>query len=137
MIETSRGESSMYQSLELFQTAGAMASHAGARQAVVTRNIAHADTPGYRAQQIAPFREVYNTGSTTDLRQTRPGHLTTGPAQTAARPVATTSEASPNGNNVSLEEEMFASVAAAREHSRALAIYRHGMTVLRTALGRG
>lgn len=127
----------MYQSLELFQTAGAMASHAGARQAVVTRNIAHADTPGYRAQQIAPFRDVYNTGPAAELRQTRAGHLTTGSAQTAARPVATNGEASPNGNTVSLEEEMFASVAAAREHNRALAIYRHGMTVLRTALGRG
>jgi len=127
----------MYQSLELFQTAGDMARHAGARQAVVTRNIAHADTPGYRAQQITPFQEIYGTMPATSLRQTRSGHLTTGAPQMAARPVAAGSEPSPNGNTVSLEDEMLASVAAAREHSRALAIYRHGMTVLRTALGRG
>lgn len=127
----------MYQSLELFQTAGDMARHAGARQAVVTRNIAHADTPGYRAQQIAPFQDVYGTTPATTSQRTRPGHLTTGAMQTAGRPFAASSEPSPNGNTVSLEDELLASVAVAREHSRALAIYRHGMTVLRTALGRG
>ncbi|WP_019955550.1 FlgB family protein [Yoonia vestfoldensis] len=127
----------MYQSLELFQTAGAMARHAGARQAVVTRNIANADTPGYHAQEIAPFRDVYGSNPAPTLRQTRPGHQAPDVTPIAARPVAGRSEPSPNGNNVSLEDEMLASVAVAREHSRALAIYRHGMTILRTTLGRG
>lgn len=127
----------MYQSLELFQTAGAMARHAGARQAVVTRNIANADTPGYRAQEIAPFRDVYGSDQTSAMRKTRPGHLAPDTPPFAARPVAVQGEPSPNGNSVSLEEELLASVAVAREHSRALAIYRHGMTILRTTLGRG
>jgi flagellar basal-body rod protein FlgB len=127
----------MYQSLELFQTAGAMARHAGERQAVVTRNIANADTPGYRAQQIAPFRDVYGTQSAPPLRQTRPGHLAPVAGQQMIRPADGQGEPSPNGNTVALEEEILASVAVAREHSRALAIYRHGMTILRTSLGRG
>jgi flagellar basal-body rod protein FlgB len=49
----------MYQNLSIFQAAGAMAKHAGARQAVVAQNVANADTPGYRAQTIAPFTEVF------------------------------------------------------------------------------
>ncbi len=128
----------MYQSLELFQTAGAMARHAGERQAVVTRNIANADTPGYRAQQLASFGDVYSANPATKLQQRRPGHMAPDPFQhLPPRHVASAGEPSPNGNNVSLEDEMLSSVAVAREHSRALAVYRHGMTVLRTALGRG
>ena len=128
----------MYQSLDLFQTAGAMARHAAERQAVVARNIAHADTPGYRAQHLAPFQDIYGGQATAPLRVSRPGHLVAGaaPVPTGAR-VAVPTEASPNGNNVALEDEMLASIAASRDHNRALAIYRHGLTILRTSLGRG
>jgi flagellar basal-body rod protein FlgB len=128
----------MYQSLDLFQTAGAMAQHAGQRQAIVARNIANADTPGYRAQQIAPFADVYSASAAAPMRATRASHIIAAHgAAPAARPTDTSTETAPNGNAVSLEEELLASVAVAREHSRALAIYQHGMTILRSALGRG
>lgn len=122
----------MFDSLDLFRTADAMARHAGARQAVVARNMANADTPGYRARRIAPFAEAVETGQ--PLRATRAGHS---PGTIApGRPRPAIEEAAPNGNSVSLEREMLAGIEAEREHSRALAIYRHGLTVLRTALGR-
>ncbi|MEM8537490.1 MAG: FlgB family protein [Pseudomonadota bacterium] len=127
----------MYQSLELFQTAGEMARHAGARQAVVARNIANADTPGFQAQMVAPFTDVYRAEGQMGLRMTRAGHLAgqaAGP--TTAQAVTATSPPSPNGNTVSIEEEMMNAIAVGREHSRALAIYQHAMTVLRTSLGR-
>jgi flagellar basal-body rod protein FlgB len=128
----------MYNSLDLFQTAGAMARHAGARQAVVARNIANADTPGFQAQSIAAFKDVYaETGGTT-MRATRPSHIGGQSGQPATGPQhATIGEASPNGNTVSVENEMLHAVEVSREHNRALTIYRHAMTVLRTSLGRG
>ena len=52
------------------------------------------------------------------------------------RPVPVDSEPSPNGNSVSVEEEMLAAVEVQREHSQALAIYRHAMGIIRTSLGR-
>lgn len=128
----------MYQNLDLFRLSSDMARHAGARQAVVATNIANADTPGYQAMRIAPFADVHRAGAPDlSLRTLRPGHLG-GLADSAgtARPSPAGGEASPNGNTVSLEGEMLASVEAAREHSRALAIYRHAMTVIRTSLGR-
>ena len=127
----------MFNSLELFQTAAAMASHAGSRQAVVARNIAHADTPGFKAQHIPPFKDAYDANSASEMRGTRSGHLSsgaTGKSQTMSS--STQAEPSPNGNTVSLEDELLSSVAVSREHDRALAIYQHGMTVLRTTLGR-
>ncbi|PJI86125.1 flagellar basal-body rod protein FlgB [Yoonia maricola] len=127
----------MYNSLDLFQTAGAMARHAGARQAVVARNIANADTPDFQAQAIAAFKDVYQDNSAIDMRATRPGHIgggdTTPDIRRQPSPIG---DPSPNGNTVSVEDEMLHSVEVSREHNRALAIYRHTMTVLRTSLGR-
>ena len=125
----------MYQNLDLFRVAGQMAVHAGKRQANVAVNVANADTPSYEATRIARFSEVYRPDSSGRLKVTRASHLTSGPRSPETRPTVTTAEPSPNGNSVSLELEMLESVDASREHSRALAIYRHAMTIVRTAIG--
>ncbi|TNF10453.1 MAG: FlgB family protein [Rhodobacteraceae bacterium] len=123
----------MFENLEIMQMARAMATHASARQNAVAQNIANADTPGYAARDLPAFAEIYRSEAAPDLRATRAGHsVTTGP-QTRIEPGAT----SPDGNSVSLEEEMVKSVEVKRQHDLALAIYRSSMTVLRTSLGRG
>lgn len=128
----------MYQNLNLFRSANAMAAHAGARQALVAVNVANADTPGYRAQAIAPFAEAYRpSGGAPPLRTTRAGHIAGAVAAIPpARPVPAGSEPSPNGNTVSLEAEMLRSVEVGREHSRAIGIYRHALNVIRTSISR-
>lgn len=131
----------MFEKLELFSMAQAMAKHAAARQSVIAQNVANADTPGYRARDIAAFAESYRGAGEGGMRATRPGHVLAGEgsyappqATTALRPEA----ASPNGNNVSIEQEIFAAAEANSEHDRALAIYKSAMTILRTAAsGRG
>lgn len=128
----------MYSSLDLFQTADAMARHSGARQAVVAKNIANADTPGYVATQIAPFKDAFDSSAVpAGMQMTRPGHMAAADQPPATTAVTTSGgEPSPNGNTVSIEDELMNSVAISREHNRALAVYRHTMTVLRTSLGR-
>ncbi len=126
----------MYQSLALFQTAHDMARHAGARQAVTARNVAHADTPGYQAQQLAPFAETYAKNDASIMRTTRAGHVSNGRQGQDAVASRGMAEPSPNGNAVSIEEEMMNAVNISREHNRALTVYRHTMTVLRSSLGR-
>lgn len=126
----------MYQNLNVFRTANAMASHAGARQAVVAVNIANADTPEYRAKAIAPFVESYRTGGGSVARTTRPGHMSSASPATDARAQNTKIEPSPNGNSVSLETEMLAAVEVEREHNRALAIYRHALGIIRSSIAR-
>jgi flagellar basal-body rod protein FlgB len=126
----------MYESLDIFRTAAAMAQHAGARQAVVAENIANADTPGYRARTIAAFADSYKADAGLALRATRPGHLRADNTAATPRPEFSDDEPSPNGNNVSLETEMLNGVEVAREHSQALAIYKHALGILRTSLGR-
>ena len=122
----------MYESLDLIRTSAAMARHAGRRQAIAAVNVANADTPGYRAQALPSFTETFDSQG---LRATRAGHIG-GAGPDAAHRFNSPGQASANGNTVSLEGEMFASAEASREQGRALAIWRHAITVLRTSLGR-
>ncbi|MGJ8609781.1 MAG: FlgB family protein [Octadecabacter sp.] len=126
----------MFQNLEIFRTSYAMARHSGARQAVTAANMANADTPGYRARSVASFADSHAMESTSELRATRSGHLTMKTGSSTAKVDMSDAEASPNGNSVSLEQEMINSVEIQREHNRALAIYKHSLDVLRMSMGR-
>ncbi|SLN31878.1 FlgB family protein [Pseudooctadecabacter jejudonensis] len=126
----------MFKNLSMFETSFAMARHAGARQAVTAANIANADTPGYRAQSIAPFRDTYQTQGTLQIQSTRAGHLAGQKSATQARAVDSSAEPAPNGNSVSLELEMVNAVEIQREHSRAMMIYKHSLDVMRMSISR-
>ena len=125
----------MFEKLELTRMAQALASHAGARMGVIARNVAHADTPGYKAQDLPAFAAVFaNSGS--DLRVTRPGHVAAMSDQARAEPENAPGREAPNGNTVSLEGEMVKSVEARQSHEMALAVYRATSDVIRASLGR-
>jgi flagellar basal-body rod protein FlgB len=127
----------MFDSLEIFRMAYGLARHSGARQSVVARNIANANTPGYQAQDVAPFAQSWNAGGAEDgLRRTRAGHLL--PGEGAAPRVRTVQAGTvaPNGNAVSIETETLKSAELRQQHDMALAVYRSALTVLRTSLGR-
>ena len=127
----------MFEKIEMLRMARAMGQHAAQRQTVVARNIANADTPGYKARDIEPFEEGYRRAAFGALRATDPRHLQTpdwSPA--AARPVFQDGGASPNGNSVSLEEEMLKAAELKREHDLSLGIYRSALDLMRTSTGR-
>ena len=128
----------MMEKMQIFRMAQGLATHAAARQAAIAQNVANADTPGYRARDIAPFAETYESRSP-GLRATRAGHIgydgadrMTWQAKEMPRP----GDLSPNGNNVSLETEMMLSAEVQQEHEMALSVYRSALTILRTSLGR-
>ncbi len=49
----------MFENLEVMRIAKGLASYAAALQGVVARNIANADTPEFRAQDIASFESTF------------------------------------------------------------------------------
>lgn len=124
----------MFQNLDVFRTAMAMARHAGVQQAYSAQNMANADTPGYRGKDVAEFNASVRQGFS-GQRATRDRHLN---GSTSREPDITErdSPADPNGNTVSVEEEMMFAVNAKRQHDRALAIYRSNLNILRSSLGR-
>ncbi len=125
----------MFEKLELTRMAQALASHAGTRMGVIAENVAHADSPGYKAKDIGSFAAVWAAGGN-GMRATRPGHLADPPSGASASPVASGGNEAPNGNSVSLEKEMVKMAGARQDHEMALAIYRSTSEVIRASLGR-
>ncbi|MEL6467427.1 MAG: FlgB family protein [Pseudomonadota bacterium] len=129
----------MFQNLVVFETAHAMAVHAGQRQAVIAQNVANADTPGYVGRDLPSFQELYAPSSTGPSLQnaTRPGHLH-GRAGSGLETILEedNSFAAPDGNSVSIETEMMRATEAKRQHDRSLAIYKSALNILRSSLGR-
>ena len=126
----------MFENFEIFQMSQAMARHAANWQGAISRNIAHADTPGYRAVEARPFAEVYETPPNTAMRAERPGHVAAAESLEPALRTAPADMLSPNGNSVSVEREMTHAASARHQHDMALSIYRSATGIWRTGLGR-
>lgn len=126
----------MFETLDVTKMARALAAHAGSRLGVIARNVAQADTPGYKAMDLPDFAASYEAAGGPEMRATRPGHV--GAAHQGLEPILRPSggEASPNGNTVSLSREMVKSVDARQQHDMALAIYRNTSAIVRASLGR-
>jgi flagellar basal-body rod protein FlgB len=125
----------MFEKLELTRMAQALAAHSGARMAVIAQNVAHADTPGYKAQDLPSFSAVFSAEGS-GMRATRHGHLAATTSGLPPVPERVPGREAPNGNTVSLEGEMVKSVEARQTHEMALAIYRATSDVVRASLGR-
>lgn len=124
----------MFEKLELTRMAQALAAHSGARLSLVAQNIAHADTPGYRAKDLPDFAQSY--GRADALSATHPRHF--GNNRDVLRQVVDAPGwADPNGNSVSLESEMVRAAQVRQAHDMALAVYRNTSGMVRAALGRG
>ena len=136
----------MFEKLEVVRMAQAMASYAGTRQEVIARNVANADTPGYKAMDLPDFAETYQSGGL-PMRATRAGHFGAGHLGAGHMGSGTQAPdliaraghgaASPNGNTVSIETEMVKAVEVRQQHDMALSIYRSSSKILRAALGKG
>lgn len=126
----------MFETLDIFRMSTAMAKHAGQKQALVAQNVANADTPDYIARDLPEFKTSYMPADDAGMqRATRERHLNgamEGVVTAAATKVK--SQASPNGNQVSIETEMLKSVSAKRQHDRAVAIYKSALGILRSTL---
>lgn len=122
----------MFGQLEVLRLAGNLAAWSGARQQVIATNVANADTPGFRAQDLADFAGEGADG----MRATRPDHLHGRPEKGAWRLIDAPDQQSPNGNTVSVEDQMLRAAEVRHKHDMALAVYASAMGILRTSLGR-
>lgn len=124
--------------LNILSLASALAAHASTRQQVIAENVAHADTPGYRARDIADFATILDSGPAFAARMTRPGHIPFGtePGGFEAREDTVLGAETPNGNSVSLEDQMMRAAEVRQEHDMALGVYAKSLDILRTAIVR-
>jgi len=114
-----------------------------ARQRVLSENVANADTPGYAAKDLAKlsFRKelVASVSHSVETQVTHPLHLKA-TSTTSKSPFDFSREKSfettPDGNAVSLEEQMMKVTANQMDYQTATTLYSRGIGILRTAIGK-
>ncbi len=93
--------------IHLFDLAFQEARWLTARQTTVATNVSNANTPGFTANDVAPFEDVFNDTSVR-MAATNPGHIGVDPLdlEQVAMKDGSAWETTHSGNSVSLENEM-------------------------------
>jgi len=103
--------------------AGRRADWAATRQAAIAGNIANADTPRYKARDIAPFR-VDAERTRLQLAATDARHMIVPPLELRASEIDTADpwDVKHSANTVSLDEELMKADETARTHQLSLSV---------------
>jgi flagellar basal-body rod protein FlgB len=131
----------------LVDALGAAMKHLGARQRVIAQNIAHADTPGFKAREVAPpsFAGLVQ-GASGHPAVARPAvRVSEGMRALGARGGADIgtiadpgiTETKPDGNNVTLEEQLLKMGQIQADFATLTHLYRKQMGLIKAALGKG
>ena len=118
--------------LGLFHLAEQRLAWVDQRQRLLAQNVANANTPGFQPRDVAPFESAL-AGSM--LSQTSPLHMAPGGGgnrTVQARPQAR----APNGNAVSIEEQLGHVADTAGMQELTLNLHKRYQAMMRTALGR-
>ena len=109
-----------------------------ARQEVLAENVANADTPNYRARDLAPpkFEEALPAASLT-LGRTDAGHIVgAGGDSRFASDDNLRYEVRPAGNAVSHEDEMMKVASNQMDYEAVTALYTRSLALIKLAVGR-
>ncbi|MBS3847919.1 flagellar basal body rod protein FlgB [Devosia sp. J2-20] len=112
------------------------------RQGLLAENVANAETPGYRGRDLKQFNYAEINGAfssaSVTTSATQPMHFSVGgqgDSAFGAQQMANF-EITPEGNGVSLEDEMMKVTTNMMDYQAATGLYQKSIKVLRTALGR-
>ena len=132
----------MYSNLSLLQMAKKTMDWAARRQEVLAENVANADTPKFRPNDLKALDFKNELAGTTPSVQP----VVTNPMHVASAPYASPSdvqrerkpyESEPDGNAVVLEEQMQKVGETRSSYELATTLFTKNMKMLRTALGKG
>ena len=116
----------MFGDIEYLKKASAMAQHAAKRHATIAENLANADTPGYKARDL-PMFDASAAVQSGDAHGSGLKHMMS-PIELE------NAQASPNGNTVSVEDQLGRAADAQAQHETALLLYRKAMDFLRISI---
>ena len=102
------------------------------RQQLLAQNVANANTPGYQPRDVTPFEAAL---AAPKLAETSAGHIA-GKGQAAGEVTPRPQARSPNGNAVSIEQQLSAVADTAGIQSLALNLHQAYASMMRTAFGR-
>jgi len=124
--------------------------HLSERQRVISQNIANSETPGYKSREVETpdFADLLDStgGGTGAARIARPRiEITSGMAALGARAPQSghilmdkdISETKPDGNNITLEDQLLKMGQIQADFTALTNLYRKQQSLLKTALGKG
>src|SRR5690349_2099331 len=113
-----------------------------ARQGLLAENVANAETPGYRGRDLAQYdfddRRAGFSSATITTSATQPMHFSVSSAEGSvfdAQRMANF-EITPEGNGVTLEDEMMKVTTNMMDYQAATSLYQKSVKILKTALGK-
>ena len=121
----------------LFDLAEQRLAWANQRQGVLAQNIANANTPGYKPHDLRPFAELLSNANVVEPVRTQPNHLAGTGGQAPGETVERTHTQSPDGNAVSLDEQLVKVADTETTHQLVTTIYKAYLGMFGTAIGRG
>ena len=112
------------------------------RQTLLAENVANAETPGYRGRDLKAFsiedRMPSMSTATMATATTQPAHIGvtgTGTGSFATREL-NNFELTPEGNGITLEDEMMKVAGNQVDYQTITALYTRSLKLIRTALGK-
>ncbi len=107
------------------------------RQQVLAQNIANANTPKFQPRDTLPFAAMLDRHKATELAQTRPNHLAPlNGGNSGLASLAKPRERAPDGNAVSLDDELTKVADTETAQELATGLYKKYLGLFRMALGR-
>lgn len=130
----------MFEDLTLFAMAQRSLAYLARREAVLSENIANANTPKYQAKDLAPleFKTLVAPVAPVQAAATSPLHIVPAAAPATFEEVTThnPSESKPDGNDVQIEEQMREVGQVKGKYTLAVNLLMKNIEMLRTALDR-
>lgn len=113
-----------------------------ARQSLLAQNVANAETPGYRGHDLKSFSYAEHVKNLSTARiatvATQPTHISvqgTGADGFGSRD-SSSFEITPEGNGITLEDEMMKVTSNQLDYQTITALYTRSVRIIKSALGR-
>lgn len=121
--------------IEFFSVARQRMDYLTTRHRLIAENVANADSPSYRTQDLLPFEKAVRAAASSAPRRTHELHLVglRGPQSFRADRTADGWEKAPNDNNVVLEQEMLKANEVMGAHALVSNLYKKHVDMVRTA----
>ena len=108
------------------------------RQRVLAENVANADTPNYRAKDLAPPDFSHEVQLALALDRTDPAHITAqgGSGSAFAADSSGRYAIRPRGNSVTHEDEMLKVASNQMDYEAVTSLYTRSLALIKIAIGR-
>ncbi|GGY50833.1 flagellar basal body rod protein FlgB [Parvularcula lutaonensis] len=126
----------MIDGISLFQTMTHKMDYLGVRHTLLAQNVANADTPGYKSQDLKTFSQALRTVKPAGMLATHGNHMVANLGNTTFREDTRVQgwEVAPSGNEVTLEEQMIKAADNGRDYQLTTQLMKKHVSMLKAVL---